>query len=177
MRLHSANAAQRHDNLLECLRPLPKGALVRHLVSGDLFHNDQPDHEAIQEIRQAHQRNPHVLGWGYTHGWSRLQAEDLNLPNLTFNASCDNPAQVRQALAAGWPAVTVVSQDAPRFTDRGDYVQVVCPEQYLPHVTCQTCRLCTRKNRTYRGKPVVVAFRAHGAQKKTVDRIAKENQQ
>lgn len=154
---------------------MPKGALVRHLVSGDLFKDDQPDLEAVAEIREAHRRNPHAQGWGYTHGWVRLSSEALNLPNLTFNASCDTPEQVREALSRGWPAVTVLPEDAPVKADRGDYVTVVCPQQLYEHVTCQTCRLCLRKERTYRGKPVVVAFRAHGTRRKQVNQAIKES--
>lgn len=151
-------------------KTLPHGAMVRHLVSGDLFYNDEPDSKHIEAIRRAHKRHPHVRGWGYTHGWRRLDADTLNLPNLTFNASCETIADVEQALEQGWPATLVVPEDHPKVVKHDKFTVVVCPNQTIG-ITCDRCRLCLKKDRKLRGKPMVVGFRAHGSRKKRVAEV------
>lgn len=143
------------------------------MVSGDLFEGDQPDLEAVEELREAHQARPDVRGWGYTHGWRRLDPYRLNLPNLTYNASCETPEQVRQALAAGWPAVLVVPSDHPKRLTYEGFEAVVCPNQ-TTGVTCDRCGLCAKRERSRSGRPLVVAFRAHGSRKNAVNQKLKE---
>jgi hypothetical protein len=162
-------AKQRHDSLTQHLRLLPKGTLVRHLVSGDLFHNDQPDPEVIRELTTAHKQAPHVQGWGYTHGWKQLQPTTLNLKNLTFNASCESPQETQEALQAGWPVVAVVPENHPKLRVHPTHATVVCPEQYNKQVTCQTCQLCLKPNRKYRNLPLVVGFRTHSNKRRSLN--------
>jgi hypothetical protein len=163
--LHQRRAVGGRVSLREAFRQLPHGARVRHLVSGDLFQDDRPDLEAVAELREAHQARPDVQGWGYTHGWRRLDPYRLNLDNLTFNASCETEAEVRQALARGWPAVMVVPSDHPKRRAYEGFEAVVCPNQTVG-LTCDRCGLCLERDRSRDGRPLVVAFRVHGAQRK-----------
>lgn len=163
--MHQKRAVGVGVSLQAAFARLPKGALVRHMVSGDLFQGDQPDLEAVEELRQAHRSRPDVRGWGYTHGWRRLDPYRLNLDNLTYNASCETPAEVRQALSAGWPAVLVVPADHPKRRSYEGFEVAVCPNQTVG-ITCDRCGLCAKRERSLGGRPLVVAFRAHGAQRK-----------
>lgn len=171
---HAQRSQTQETQLTQAFLALPYRSAVRHLVSGDLFRENQPDTALIEDIRRAHRKRPDVQGWGYTHGWRRLSAQELNQPNLTFNASCERPEQVEQALDRGWPAVMVVPHDHPKRQDYGAFVSVVCPNQTQPSITCDRCRLCWKADRKLQGKPLVVAFRAHGARKRAVEQRLQE---
>jgi hypothetical protein len=166
--IHQARAKDQERSLTTEFRRLPRGALIRHMVSGDLFENDQVDREVVDEIKKAHRSRPDVQGWGYTHGWRRLNAASLNLSNLTYNASCERPQDVQLALQAGWPAVMVVPSEHPKRKDYGDFTAVVCPNQTVG-ITCDRCGLCAKRDRRVGGKPLVVAFRAHGSRRKKAE--------
>lgn len=143
------------------LLALPYSAAVRHLVSGDLFLNDEPDADYIQGMVSGHAARPDLRGWTYTHGWRRLLPMAVNRPGICVNASCETDDDVAQALAAGWPVVRVVESDAPQLVDNGTHMTRVCPQQ-THGVQCSVCMLCAKPERTMRGKPLVIAFRAHG---------------
>lgn len=162
---HTAITARRARtatfNLFRWLLSLPRGAFVRHLVSGDLFLRDAPDESYIAAMHRGHRARPDLRGWAYTHGWRRLIAAAVNRPGVTVNASCETLADARAALAAGWPVVRVVDADTPQLVDNGDHWQRVCP--FITHgVTCDRCMLCARPARAFRGLPLVVAFRPEG---------------
>lgn len=140
---------------------LPQSAAVRHLVSGDLFAADMPDTAYIGGMMAGHAARPDLRGWTYTHGWRRLLPMAVNGPGICTNASCETDADASTAIAAGWPAVCVVASDAPALTEHADHVTRVCPQQ-THGVTCAECMLCAKPARRMRGKPLVIAFRAHG---------------
>jgi hypothetical protein len=170
--IHQNRAEGKSLPLVNAFKKLMRGALVRHMVSGDLFINDEADQEAIEEIKAAHKARPDVRGWSYTHGWRRLDAASLNLSNLTYNASCETPEDVKLALQSGWPAVMVVSENHPKRQDYGEFVAVVCPNQ-TADITCDRCQLCLKKDRKISGKPLVIAFRVHGARRKAAEKQLK----
>lgn len=176
--MHAQRSQTQDCDLKEQFRRLPRRAFVRHHVSGDVFLGDQPDTDYIQTLKEAHELRPDVVGLGYTHGWRRLNPEDLNTPGLTFNASCEAPSEVTEALLRGWEAVLVVEHDAPKFRALEGFSVAVCPQQLdkTGQVTCDTCRLCARKDRRHKGQPLVVGFRAHGARFKAVDRVLQGGQ-
>lgn len=167
--IHSRRSASMECNITEYIKALPQGAIVRHLVSGDLMLNGNVDYEYIEEALQGHRSRPDVRGYGYTHAWRLLDPKVINaLPNFTINASCENSAEVSEALAAGWDAVLVVDHDTPKITATSEFVVNVCPEQ-MSHesentksINCASCMLCARHNRMKRDIPSVVGFRAHG---------------
>jgi hypothetical protein len=71
--------------------------------------------------------------------------------------------------AHGLPVVAMVPIDTPRYskTPEGRYI-IVCPAQTTNHITCETCGLCQRADRTS-----IVGFRAHGTRARTADLIAR----
>lgn len=145
------------DEILSYLKDLPGGKKIRHHVSGDFFKDNKPDRDYIGAILQGHLERPDLEGWSYTHGWERLEAEQLNCAeSLTVNASTDNLEQAKKAKREGWPVTTVVESDAPKnqTLDSGEKV-VVCPSQ-TDDVPCSECKLCMQKNRE-----CIVAFRKH----------------
>jgi hypothetical protein len=65
-------------------------------------------------------------------------------------------------------AADALPSDAPAsLVTPGGRRVVTCPAQLREGVTCKTCRLCSRSDRS-----VVVGFRAHGSQAKGASRIA-----
>lgn len=184
VRLHSERAGhedgERSDGerLIEWVSKLPRvygGTLVRHHVSGDLYKQLEGgekvlDMDYLLAIADAHLHNPEIRGWGYTHeAWRELPADILNLGNLTFNASCDSLEEVDEAIALGWPAVTIVAEDAERHETPGGVRVVICPEQ--THGTpCSKCRLCFNNQRS-----CAVGFRVHGFGKNKWDQDEPED--
>jgi hypothetical protein len=163
--LHQLRARLRTFDLAAWLVGLPTFGKVRHNVSGDIFARSRPDMRYIAAMLAGHALRQDLRGWTYTHGWrslSWLPARLAGLPGLAVNASCDTPADVRDALAAGWPAVTVVPETAIGDTDCGAYIVRVCPQQVRPGVTCASCMLCAMPERARAGRPIVIGFRVHG---------------
>lgn len=159
--LQQRRAAAETFDVRQWLIALPLSAAVRHLVSGDLFHNDEPDYAYINGMLAGHRARPDLRGWGYTHGWRRLSPSEVNNGGVCINASTESPEDAARALAAGWPVVQVVASDAPQLTDCGTHMLRVCPQQ-THGVQCDKCMLCAKPQRRMQGKPLVIAFRAHG---------------
>jgi hypothetical protein len=166
------DAQRRSFDVEAWLTALPVSAAVRHLVSGDLFMNDQPDHAYIDGMIAGHAARPDLRGWAYTHGWRRLLPMAVNAPGVCVNASTESVDDAQRALAAGWPVVQVVASDHAALTECETHVTRVCP--YQTHgVTCDVCMLCAKPARRMRGKPLVIAFRAHGQRTGAADETVK----
>ncbi|AYJ74711.1 hypothetical protein phiFa_10 [Thermus phage phiFa] len=169
--IHAKRSAD-SDGWKEKLLTLPPKSKIRYLVSGDWFIDDQPDWDTISAILEVHAKRPDLRGWSYTHGWRRLDASLFNaLPNLTVNASTESEEDALRAVANGWPTVRVVPEDFPKRVETDQVVYLVCPNQTNKAITCDKCQLCLRKDRAINGKPVVVAFRAHGPRKRRVNEM------
>lgn len=151
---------------VEWVASLPVGAIVRLHVSGDVMMPGDDgativDGAYLDALCQGARARPDVKVYGYTHAWREIDRDAVNMPaNLTLNASCDTPADVADARAAGWQTTTVVPSDTS-WRRNGD--TVVCPEQ-TSGIPCAECKLCMR------ARPVTVAFRAHGSGTRKVDR-------
>jgi hypothetical protein len=150
---------------------LPNGQLWRHNQAGDLpGTGDAIDAAALGAIVRA---NRHKRGFTYTHKpltrENRACIRGANKHGFTVNVSCDSLAAADAAKQARvGPVVAVVASDyAGGFTPAGHRV-VVCPAQTHEKVACDTCRLCAWSERD-----VVIGFQAHGARKKTVDRLVR----
>jgi len=154
-------AARESFDVAAWLGALPVSAAVRHLVSGDLFQDDAPDSAYIGGMLAGHAARPDLRGWGYTHGWRRLLPMAVNSAGVCVNASTETADDAARALAAGWAVVQVVASDHAALTECETHVTRVCPNQ-THGVTCDRCMLCARPARRMRGKPLVIAFRAHG---------------
>jgi hypothetical protein len=168
------------DDLSKALDKAPRGQVWRHNQAGDLPGlGDKIDREALAQLI-ATNASADANGFTYTHKpliaadadqgarGAALAAANLaavveaNANGFTINASANHLAHadaLADALAGRAPVVVVVAADAPATlaTPTGRKV-VVCPAQQRDGVTCATCRLCARADRS-----VIVGFRAHGA--------------
>ncbi len=151
------------------LRRKGKGATWRHNQAGDLpGQGDVIDGDALAALVKVN-ADASANGFTYTHkplvasphADANLAAvRSANAAGFTVNASANTLAHA-DALAdlGGVPVVVVVKHDAPDTlaTPAGRKV-VICPAQRRDDVTCASCRLCSRGDRS-----VIVGFRAHGA--------------
>jgi len=165
--------------LADELRRKGKGATWRHNQAGDLpGQGDEIDAAAVAALVKVNAAAS-AHGFTYTHkplvGSTQADAnlvavQAANAGGFTVNASANNLAQADTLAALGGvPVVVVVPHDAPDTlaTPSGRKV-VVCPAQRRDDVTCASCRLCSRSDRS-----VIVAFRAHGASYRRAEAAAK----
>lgn len=158
------------DDLALSIKILPKGQLWRFAVAGDLpGEGEDVDAHALGVIVKA---NRGKRGFTYTHKhnadaikWARHATNW----GFTVNLSADDAGHADQLAAHGLPVVAMVPIDTPRYsmTPEGRYI-IVCPAQTTNHITCETCGLCQRADRTS-----IVGFRAHGTRARTADLIAR----
>lgn len=158
---------------LDSVRQLPKGTFWRHNQAGDLpGHGNYIDETAMLELIEA---NKGRRGFTYTHKpLTPANREIIRLANLrgfTVNLSANNLAHADTLADAGvGPVVTVlpdtVHGNAHLRTPQGRTV-AVCPATYRDDVSCASCQLCQRQNRT-----CIVGFPAHGVSKRRASTIA-----
>jgi len=146
--------------------------MLRHNVAGDLPHDDgRISYYVVRQL--AEMFNVHKLqAFTYTHhlqnGFNLPTISDSNKYwNFTINLSCDSEEQASTRHREGFPAVCVVPSDDTRknWRDASGVRFQTCPAQLKDGVTCETCKLCSKPDRA-----CVVAFRAHGASHKRIDR-------
>ena len=166
------NSGERGGNwsdLCDFVASLPTGQLFRHNVAGDLFNSDGLiDTGLLNSLVKA---NKNKKGYTYTHhvlnAHNVSQIKKANKKGFTINASCQSLAECDQAISKGLPTVCVVDSDkpTPKTTPAGHKV-LVCPAQ-TQDTSCDRCRLCSQAERNN----VVIAFKAHGKQKKAVNEL------
>lgn len=145
---------------------IPHGAIIRLHVSGDVMTNEgregssTVDEPYLQALIDGAKARPDVTMFGYTHAWQIIDPKRFP-KNLIMNASCDTPEDIAKARAAGWRTTTIVPSDT-EWKRNGD--MVVCPNQTIG-VSCAECNLCMRD------RPMTVAFKTHGSQKRKLDAI------
>lgn len=155
------------DSFISAIAALPAGQVWRHNQAGDLPGiNESIDTAALQSLTRA---NHGKRGFTYTHKpmtpENAMAVRCANRDGFTVNLSANNLAHADELKALNIaPVVVVVPSDHKplTFTPAGHRV-VVCPAQQKDHVTCATCKLCSLQ------RDVIVAFRAHGQQKKKVE--------
>lgn len=138
------------DALLAC----KAGDVIRVNVVGDYLNADgTPDFAYINVINEAANRGVIVLA--YTHAWRSL-SPDLFVDAARPQASCDNPADVSAARAAGWSTV-IVDPDGryPQAGDIGGTRAVICPN-VTNGVKCIDCKLCAVQRKS------TIVFPVHG---------------
>ena len=82
-----------------------------------------------------------------------------------WDLSADDAGEADTLAATGQPTVCIVPIDTPsKTTTPAGRPIIVCPAQTREDVTCQTCGLCARADRT-----VIIGFRAHGTRAKIAD--------
>jgi len=133
----------------------PPGAVVRHLVSGDL------DVHYIRAANSLHSMRPDLEGYGYTHHWRILNPSVIK--GWVVNASCETTGDVKQALEEGWQCVIESPTDDSLHGQRIEGRRVVtCPAQRDDRVKCSDCTLCRTDSKT---RPIV-EFLLHGGHQK-----------
>jgi len=166
------------DGLCESIAKLPSGQLWRHNQVGDLpGDNNYVDGELLTKLARA---NRGRRGFTYTHK-PVLEEQDKNAKKnrdaigaanregFVINLSANGLAHADKLAALGIaPVVTILPAgiEDNTQTPQGRRV-VVCPAQKREGVTCATCRLCSRGDRS-----VIVGFIPHGMSKKRVAQIA-----
>lgn len=166
-----AQRGQDLAGLCAAVAALPPGQLWRHNVAGDLPGTGEDlDPVALGQIVRAnigrrgftytHKKNPDALHW----------ASMATQWGFTVNLSADDVGEADAlAEAQAGPVVAIVPMDTPEktFTPAGRTV-IVCPAQTRDNVTCATCGLCARADRS-----VIVGFRAHGSRARVTDAKAR----
>ncbi len=159
------------DDLCKQIQELPVGQLWRHNVAGDLIGNaDKIDKKALNSLVKA---NKGRLGFTYTHyPMTKKHNVDAirkaNAGGFVVNISANNPEQARTIKdKLGLPVVTVVSSDFWQGHHRQQNI-VRCPAETNDAITCKTCKLCARQNRSD-----IVGFTVHGSKTKQAEVIAR----
>jgi len=158
------------QGFLDNVRKLPMGTLWRHNIAGDL-----PNvagviaGKALADIVTANKRKN---GFTYTHcdpfkADNKKHIADANQGGFTVNLSADSLDQADEYLALELPVVTLLPEDAPKvsFTPNGARV-VRCPATVREDVSCATCGLCARADRSY-----AIGFPVHGSQKSKIKTV------
>lgn len=154
------------------IEQLPDGQLWRHNQAGDLpGKGDRINKRALGRIVRA---NKGKRGFTYTHkpplehGNARAIV-DANEGGFTVNLSANSliHADTLKSYDLG-PVVSLVPEGTPASgeTPAGNRY-VVCPAQQRDDITCATCQLCSRRDRS-----IIVAFLPHGSAARKASAIA-----
>jgi len=158
------------SNFLEAIANLPENQLWRHNQAGDLAGvGEEIDEGKLIQLARA---NKGKRGFTYTHKHSsplNLQLiANANNAGLTVNLSANSIAHADKLHEANCGPVCVVlpSDSNVNFVTPSGNRVVICPATQRENVTCATCGLCQRSNRS-----VIIGFPAHGTGKKTVSNL------
>lgn len=161
------------EQFLEQVRALPKGQLWRHNQAGDLpGEGEEIDAYAMHQLADA-TRGQRMFTYTHKHNNSKNHdiIRDFNQnSDGTINLSANNLTHAdRLALLGIGPVCTVLpsDQNSNCTTPAGRKV-VVCPATQRDGVTCASCQLCARKNRS-----VIIGFPAHGTGAKKASATAR----
>lgn len=150
--------------LLSAIRRVPSGQPWRHNQAGDLPSSNQRD-VCEDRLRKIVAANRGRRGFTFTHYYvvnnrhNRQVVGFANRNGFVVNLSGNNLEHADQLADTHCGPVTVVlpaNQTTNTTTPKGRKV-IVCPALTRSGVTCHSCRLCTRADRT-----VIVGFPAQG---------------
>ena len=155
------------------------GTRWRHNVAGDL--PGRGDRIAAGQLAELVKLNQEIgaRGFTYTHkpltGQGKLAQANLAAvraalaAGFTINASGNNLEHADALADLGLPVATLVPiGTAESFRTPAGRRGVICPAQTREGVTCASCGLCQRADRS-----VLVGFLPHGGQAKLADQIAR----
>ncbi len=159
------------SDFLAAIRNLPAGQFWRHNQAGDIPHMDgRIDFEFLFNLVKA---NTDKKGFTYTHH----RTDTINLAMIrgailkgfTINLSANNLDHALELAKHNLPVCVVVPSDTKGkgFDYKGKKF-VVCPAARMENMSCDKCRLCQKSDRK-----VIIAFPAHGSNKKTIDQQLK----
>lgn len=161
------------SGFVEQIKALPADTLWRHNQAGDLPGDGVSiDVDAFDDLIRA---NTGKRGFTYTHypmsnQSNRAIVAYANRSGFTVNASANDVQHADNLADAGvGPIVTVLPRDTVGRTVRtpAGRTVVVCPATYREDVSCATCQLCQRADRT-----TIVGFPAHGSGAKKASAVA-----
>lgn len=156
----------------QTIASLEEGQLWRMNQAGDLPHvGGYIDAGAVAMLIEANQGK---RGFTYTHHDMTLPGnldivELANVSGFTINLSANDLSHADQLADTGLPVCVVlpIDQEVNTVTPDGRRV-VVCPAAIRENVSCMTCQLCQRADRT-----VIVGFPSHGTGAKKADAVAR----
>lgn len=160
------------DSFCKSVSKLPRKQLWRHNQAGDL--EGKGNHINTLRLRQLTEANKGKRGFTYTHKpmtpANQRAVKDANDNGFTINLSANNLAEADKlkALNVGPVVVVVPSDQTENTTTPQGHKVVICPAVIRDDVSCATCGLCQKGNRS-----VLVGFPSHGSGKKKADAIAK----
>lgn len=161
------------ENFLNQIKGLPKNQIWRHNQAGDLpGKGNRINRKQLEKLVEA---NKGRRGFTYTHKpmtkANKEMIESANKSGFTINLSADTLKDADKLKALGIaPVVVVLPLDVKEksFLTSGGNKVVVCPATYKEGVTCFSCQLCQKSQRSS-----IIGFPAHGMLKKKVSNIAK----
>lgn len=165
------------DEFVGAIAALPAGAMWRHNQAGDL-----PGHGAgidAGKLAKLVRANEGKHGFTYTHkpvlGGSvkathnRHAIREANQDGFTINLSANNLAQADQLAELNIaPVVVVLPRGVQNTCTPAGRKVVVCPAETRDDVTCDSCRLCARRDRN----GIIIGFPAHGSGAAKAERVA-----
>ena len=165
------------DEFVGAIATLPAGAMWRHNQAGDL-----PGHGAgidAGKLAKLVRANEGKNGFTYTHKpvfgngvkatHNRRAIREANQVGFTVNLSANNLAQADQLADLNIaPVVVVLPRGAENTCTPAGRKVVVCPAETRDDVTCDSCRLCARRDRN----GIIIGFPAHGSGAAKAERVA-----
>lgn len=146
------------------IRKMPARRHLRLHVVGDCRTNESAkivSRAAADYKRRALLQGIKVSIWSYTHSASRVKRSSWD-PAVSILASCETPAQVKEAQANGYATAIVVDHHISDKAYMIDDIKVVpCPEQTGKAASCAECRLCWDSDKLLARK-VSIGFASHG---------------
>ena len=166
------------EGLCDAIAKLPAGQIWRHNQVGDLpGENNKINGGLLAKLARS---NRGRRGFTYTHkpvldsqdkaaGKNRDAIASANRKGFVINLSANSLAHADKLAALNIaPVVTILPAGVEDNTQTPEGRRVVvCPAQKRDGVTCLTCRLCSRGDRS-----VIVGFIPHGTSKRRVAQIA-----
>jgi hypothetical protein len=162
---------------VRAIAKLPKGQIWRHNQAGDL--PGIGNRIASGVLRELVIANGGKKGFTYTHKpvlgttpqatSNRNAVQDANKGGFTVNLSANTLEHADQLadLAIAPVVVVVPSTTSANLTTPQGRKVVICPATQREGISCATCQLCARGNRS-----VIIGFPAHGSMKKKADTVA-----
>ena len=111
--------------------------------------------------------------FGYTHAWRTFTPADrawLQSSGYVMNASTETPAGAARAVRLGMPTV-IANGIVPEGTMIEGKRVVTCPAQTRDDVSCASCGLCAKPNRS-----CIIRFMPHGSAVRKAERAIRESE-
>lgn len=180
-KVSNADRGTTWQTFLDKVAALPDGQAWRHNQAGDLpGENNAIAPDLLGQLVKA---NRGKRGFTYTHkpvldsqagpvANNRRAVAKANADGFTVNLSANGLSHADELAALNiGPVVTILPPGIEENTTTpGGRKVVVCPAQVREGVTCSTCRLCSRADRS-----AIVGFIPHGSAKRAAGEVAQKH--